>query len=171
VGFVPDLLSYARTHAPNHPAAVAGERSLTFTELDVRARRLVRLFRDLSLEAGDIVALLAKNEAEYFELHIAAMRAGLALLPLNCRLALPELQYIVDDCRPKLLICGEEFSAVSEALHAEHKCILGAEYDALLAWWRETHPGARVDRLGVRGPDFSRWFCAAVDRVPRGPAR
>jgi len=144
MGFVPDLLSYACTHAPNHPALVAGERSLTFAELDARASRLVRLFRDLSLEAGDIVALLAKNELEYFELHIAAIRAGLVLLPLNCRLALPELQYIINDCRPKLLICSEEFTAVSETLQVEHQCSLGAEYDRLLAsaepadhacWW------------------------------------
>jgi acyl-CoA synthetase (AMP-forming)/AMP-acid ligase II len=144
VGFVPDLLSYALTHAPDHPAVVAGERSLTFKELDARARRLVRLVRDWSLQAGDVVALLAKNEAEYFELHIAALRAGLVLLPLNCRLSLPELQYIVNDCPPKVLVYGDEFSAVSAALQAEHKCRLGAEYDRLLAsaepaddscWW------------------------------------
>lgn len=144
VGYVPDLLSYARTRAPNRPAVVAGERTLAFAEVDERARRLVRLFRDWSLEAGDLVAVLAKNEAEYFELHIAAIRAGLSLLPLNCRLALPELQYIVDDCRPRLLVCGEEFSALSAALEVERKCSLGAEYDALLAsadpaddpcWW------------------------------------
>ena len=80
VGFVPDLLSYACTHAPNHPAVVAGERRFTFAELDARARRLARLFRDWSLEAGDVVALLAKNEPEYFEIHVAAIRAGLVLL-------------------------------------------------------------------------------------------
>ena len=133
MAFVPDLLSYACSHAPTRPAVVAGERSLTFAELDARARRLVRIFRDWSLEAGDIVAVLAKNEAEYFELHIAAIRAGLVLLPLNCRLSQPELQYIVDDCRPTVLFSGEEFSALSEALEAGRKCSLGAAYDALLA--------------------------------------
>ncbi len=133
MGFVPDLLSYACTHAPNRPAVVAGERRFTFAQLDARARRLARLFRDWSLEAGDVVALLAKNEPEYFEIHVAAIRAGLVLLPLNCRLAPPELQYIVNDSRPRLLICGEEFSAISETLQVEHKCHLGAEYDRLLA--------------------------------------
>jgi hypothetical protein len=34
------------------------------------------------------------------------------------------------------------------------------QYQTLLEWWQATHPGTRVDRLGVRGPDFSAWFSA-----------
>jgi len=144
MGYVPDLLSYACTQSPDHIAVVAGERRLTFSELDFRASRLVRLFRDLSLEPGAVVALLAKNELEYFELQVAALRAGLILLPLNFRLAVPELEYIVNDCRPAVLICSEEFAATSAALRVERKYTLGSEYDALVAsvepaddrhWW------------------------------------
>lgn len=43
------------------------------------------------------------------------------------------------------------------------------EYHSLLSWWRQTHPEARVDRLGVQGADFSRWFAAAVGRKPHDP--
>jgi long-chain acyl-CoA synthetase len=131
--FVPDMLSYARIQARHHPAVVAGDGRISFEELDSRANRLVRLFRDFSLEAGDVVALLAKNEAEYFELHVAAIRTGLILLPLNFRLAIPELEYIIDDCRPKLLICGEEFSEAAQVLQVDRKITLGADYDALIA--------------------------------------
>jgi long-chain acyl-CoA synthetase len=131
--FVPDLLSYARTRAPDHPAVIAGAGSFTFSELDSRASRLVRLFREFSLAAGDVIALLAKSEAEYFEIHVAAIRAGLVLLPLNFRLALPELEYIIDDSRPKLLFCGEEFVETAAALEVDRQYSLGAEYDALIA--------------------------------------
>jgi len=133
MSFVPDLLSYASIHAPDRPAVIAANRSLAFRELDSRARRLVRLFRDYSLQAGDIVALLAKNEAEYFELHVAAMRTGLILLPLNFRLALPELEYIISDSRPKLLIYAEEYSATAAALKVNRKLTLGAGYEATMA--------------------------------------
>lgn len=130
--FVPDLLSYACTQAPGHTAVITGDRSITFSELDSRASRLVRLFRDFSLEPGDVIALLAKSEAEYFEIHIAAIRAGLVLLPLNFRLALPELEYIVNDSRPKLLFCGEEFAETAAALEVDKQFRLGADYDALI---------------------------------------
>ena len=40
-----------------------------------------------------------------------------------------------------------------------------AEYRALLEWWQVGHPGTRVDRLGINGSDFSRWFAAAVRRA------
>jgi acyl-CoA synthetase (AMP-forming)/AMP-acid ligase II len=130
---VPDLLSYASIHAPDGLAVIAANRSFTFRELDSRANRLVRLFRDYSLQAGDVVALLAKNEAEYFELHVAAMRTGLILLPLNFRLALPELEYIISDSKPKLLICAEEYSETAAALKISRKHTLGASYEALIA--------------------------------------
>ena len=100
MGFVPDLLSYARTHAPNHPAAVAGERSLTLRSW---MSGPVAWFGCSATcpWSRDVVALLAKNEAEYFELHIAAIRAGLVLLPLNLPARPPELEYIVADARPE----------------------------------------------------------------------
>jgi len=132
MSLVPDLLSYALIQAPDHAAVVAADRSITFRELDSRASRLVQLFRDFSLEKGDVVALLAKSEIEYFEIHLAAIRAGLVLLPLNFRLAIPELEYIVHDSRPKLLICGEEFAETAAALEVEKKYTLGADYNALI---------------------------------------
>lgn len=130
--FVPDLLSYACVQTPDRAAVITADKRLTFRELDTRANRVVRLFRDFSLEAGDIVALLARNEAEYFELHVAAIRAGLVLLPLNFRLALPELEYIINDSKPKLLICGEEFSATAKALPVSRQCTLGGDYESMI---------------------------------------
>jgi len=130
---VPDLLSYAGIHVPDRTAVIAADRKLTFRELDNRANRLVRLFRDLCLEPGDVVAMVAKNEIEYFEIHLAAIRTGLVLLPLNFRLAIPELEYIINDSVPKLLICSEEFSEVGEALTVSRKHTLGADYESLIA--------------------------------------
>ena len=130
---VPDLLSHTCIRAPDHAAVVAADRSLTFEQLNTRANRLVSVFRAYSLQPGAIIALLAKNELEYFEIHIAAMRAGLVLMPLNFRLALPELEYIIGDSKPKLLICGEAFVSIAESLAVEKKLTLGAGYEALIS--------------------------------------
>jgi len=162
---VPDLLSYARVHAPDRTAVVAADRSITFRELDSRANRLVTLFRSFSLQVGDVVALLAKNELEYFEIHIAAIRMGLVLMPLNFRLAVPELNYIIRDSKPKLLIYGEAFSNVAEPLEVARKQSLGAAYDALMA--SASHPDVTDWRVSAEAP-FAILYTSGTTGRPKG---
>jgi len=130
---VPDLLAYACVHFPQRMAVVAENRQLAFSEVNHRANQLVGLFSDLGLKKGDCVALLAKNEPEYFELQVATMRAGLMLLPMNFRLAIPELEYIVSDANPALLLCGPEFTDAAARLAVTHKLTLGEDYEKRLA--------------------------------------
>lgn len=164
-GFVPDLLSYATVHVPDGPAVIAGERTLTFRELDSRARRLVRLFRDWCLEPGTVVALLARNELEYFELHVATQRTGLVLLPLNFRLAPPELGYIVADARPRVMFCAEEFMTTANDLRVERTCSLGSQYDALLA---TTAPAGEPHWLIVADAPFVILYTSGTSGRPKG---
>ena len=55
-------------------------------------------------------ALLAPNCAEYFELQFACGRLGAIMLPLNWRLTVPELEYILGDSTPKLLVHDKAFA-------------------------------------------------------------
>src|SRR5207249_2019183 len=57
---------------------------------------------------GDRVALLATNELEYLEIQAACLRSGFTLVPLNWRLAVPELEYILGDSTPRVLIAGRD---------------------------------------------------------------
>ena len=54
--------------------------------------------------AGDRVALCAKNRAEIVALHVACARIGAIFVPLNWRLAPAEVQALVADCEPRLVI-------------------------------------------------------------------
>ncbi len=126
----PDPLTYALVRCPDRPAVVSEDRELTYRQLDRRARQLVQQFRNEGLQKGDVIALLAKNQAEYFELNIAAIRCGAVLLSVNFRLALPELEHIVGDSEPAMLVFAEEFSEAGEALRVDRKIALGKEYDA-----------------------------------------
>lgn len=62
------------------------------------------------------MALLAPNCAEYFELQFACGRLGAIMLPLNWRLTVPELKYILGNSAPKLLVHDRSFAAQSKAL-------------------------------------------------------
>ena len=54
-------------------------------------------------------------------------------MPLNFRLAQPELEYIINDSKPALLICSEAFSDIAGNLKVSRKLTLGSNYESLLA--------------------------------------
>ena len=103
-------------HAGRRPDKLALDdlqsgRRLTYAELHRRTDRLTAALAARGIAKGDRVALLAPNGSEYFELQFACGRLGAIMLPLNWRLAVPELQYILSDSTPSLLIHDKSFSA------------------------------------------------------------
>ncbi|MCP4871765.1 MAG: long-chain fatty acid--CoA ligase [Proteobacteria bacterium] len=80
-------------------------RSRTYAELD-RAGELAarRLHHGWGLRAGDRVAVLARNCLEQVELLLGAARLGVIVVPLNWRLAGPELAAMLEDAEPSVLL-------------------------------------------------------------------
>jgi acyl-CoA synthetase (AMP-forming)/AMP-acid ligase II len=105
-----DLVNGPALRKPEAIAIVCGEERLTFSQVHHRAGCLGTAFRSLGLVAGDRVALLADNELQYLELQAACLRSGFTLVPLNARLADPELEYIIGDCTPALFIGGKHYA-------------------------------------------------------------
>jgi acyl-CoA synthetase (AMP-forming)/AMP-acid ligase II len=101
-----DLVSGTAKRNPEAIAVVADGVRLTFSELDMRIGRLGSALRNAGLKTGDRVALLAANELEYIEIQAACLRSGFVMVPLNIRLALPELAFIIDDSEPAIIIGG-----------------------------------------------------------------
>jgi long-chain acyl-CoA synthetase len=92
---------------------------LTFEQLGQRVDALAAGLASLGMQRGDRVALLDFNSAEYLEVYYAAAQAGFIFVPLNSRLAAPELKYILNDCGAKVLIASKPFFAVLEALRGQ----------------------------------------------------
>ncbi|MBR2819161.1 MAG: long-chain fatty acid--CoA ligase [Reyranella sp.] len=108
-------------HAGRRPGTLAIHdlqtgRKLTYRELDRRTGQLTAALAARGIGKGDRVALLAPNCPEYFELQFACGRLGAVMLPLNWRLTVPELEYILGDSTPKLLVHDRSFAGQAEAL-------------------------------------------------------
>src|SRR3954468_13197385 len=102
-------------HAGRRPATLAlhdlqTNRRFTYADLDRRTNQPAPALAGMGIGKGDRVALLAPNCAEYFELQFACGRLGAIMLPLNWRLAVPELRYILSDSTPSLLIHDRSFT-------------------------------------------------------------
>jgi fatty-acyl-CoA synthase len=80
-----------------------GER-YSWAELDERVGRLAGVFSGLGIGVGDRVLLLAEGDTRTFEVQFACMRLGAIMVPLNWRLALPELVELAIDAEPSIVI-------------------------------------------------------------------
>lgn len=100
---------YART-TPHRTALVDSSGPTSFAELDDRSNRMANVLLGLGISQGARVAFLAKNTTRYFEVLFGANKAGAALLPLNWRLAAPEIEEILQDSAPEVLIADREYA-------------------------------------------------------------
>jgi long-chain acyl-CoA synthetase len=101
---------------PDHLALVTPEGDdVTAGELLGRANQLVHALRGLGFETGDVVATLLPNSAEMIEIYLAALQAGLYLVPINFHLVAPEVAYILRDSGAKAFVSHERFADVAVA--------------------------------------------------------
>jgi long-chain acyl-CoA synthetase len=87
----------------------------TFSALNANANRIARLIRDHGLKAGDAVALLCSNRAEFCDVLFATQRTGLRLTPVNWHLTPDEIAYVVGDCEAKALFADSRVAGADAA--------------------------------------------------------
>jgi fatty-acyl-CoA synthase len=90
--------------SPHRVAVGYDGREWTYGQLHDRATRLAHALAGMGVRRGDRVAYLGPNHPTFLEALFAAGQLGAAFVPLNWRLARPELAFIVSDCEPTVLI-------------------------------------------------------------------
>jgi fatty-acyl-CoA synthase len=93
----------------------AGDR-LTYAQVHDRVTRLAHGLRGLGLRRGDRVAYLGPNHPAFLETLFAAGTLGAILIPLNTRLAVPELARHLADSGTQALIYGAGQAEAAAAL-------------------------------------------------------
>ena len=89
---------------PQRTALQCGASSWTYHELGGRVQRLADGLTARGLQAGDRIAILAENRAEYVELELAVARLGVVLACQNWRQSDDELAYCIQLVTPSLLV-------------------------------------------------------------------
>ncbi|MYE60336.1 MAG: long-chain fatty acid--CoA ligase, partial [Alphaproteobacteria bacterium] len=116
-----DWIAHHAARRPEKTALVdlASGRSIDYAGMDGRVGRLAGFMRDrFGIAPGDRVALLAENSSDYLEVQFACFRIGAVFVPLNWRLTVPELNYIVGDAAPKAMIHDRGFAETAAAVQA-----------------------------------------------------
>ena len=96
------LFSHAE-RTPERIAVVSGDRRISYREL---ARSIKGISNELekNVRPGDRVALHLPNGIEFVQLFYAALAAGASVVPINTRLAPPEVEHILADAKPALVL-------------------------------------------------------------------
>jgi fatty-acyl-CoA synthase len=151
---IPDLIGRRAELSADSVALeeVATGRILTYAQLDARSARTAGLFAARGVGRGDRVAILSRNRIAFFEALFACARLGAILVPLNWRMPPAELDPLIADSAPRLLLHGGEDGPVVRRL-AEPPAALDLDdgYDSLVE-------GASPAPLGGPWPADSTWY-------------
>lgn len=176
-----DILTEAhmiRQHARalgDHPALISEAETLSYAELDERANQVANGLIALGLEPGGRIAILAKNCVAFFELLYGISRAGMTVLPLNWRLAAPELAAILDDAEVECLFFDDAFTesvrriqalraGLGHVIRIGGECRDGADYAA----WRRSQK--RTDPCCPVAPEdvMIQFYTSGTTGAPKG---
>jgi fatty-acyl-CoA synthase len=109
-----DLSHWIERHARFSPGAAAIRfegRAISYAELAQRVRGAAGMLAARDVRRGDAVAYLGLNHPAALVLLFACARLGAMFVPLNWRLAPPELARVVADCPPRVLFVEEAYAS------------------------------------------------------------
>ncbi len=153
------------------------DRSYTNAEFDRRVNRLANALPSMGITRGERVAALFPNNPEFVELLFAAGKIGAVMVPLNFRLAPPELAYILNDSGATVLLYTSDFAfQAGEVKKLEtgikHFIAVGAgnegdtDYESWIADFPDTEPVVEVE-VTLDDPHFIMYTSGTTGR-PKG---
>ncbi|MEZ4332389.1 MAG: long-chain fatty acid--CoA ligase [Myxococcota bacterium] len=109
------ILNATTSEIPDASALCAGDRVLTYRELDRAARGVATRLRERGIAPGDKVALLVPNVPEFTIAYFGILYAGATVVPINVLAAAPEVTYFLQDAEARMLIVHPLFEQVGRA--------------------------------------------------------
>ena len=116
---IESLADIIRVHGAgrsSHPCLIEGNISFSWGEMYDRAQRVANGLKAEGVGSKDRVVFLEKNSIAHFELAFGAALLNAVSVDVNWRLAAPEVEYIVNDAEAKVLVVGQEFVSIMEAI-------------------------------------------------------
>ncbi|MDA2891811.1 long-chain-fatty-acid--CoA ligase [Mycolicibacterium sp. BiH015] len=170
-----NLADVVRRHGRERPdahALIVGDAAISYAELDDRTNRAAQAFAGAGVGVGDRVAFVERNGVEFFDVTFALAKLGAVGVPVNWRLAPPEMRHVIADSGASVVVVGQEFVGHLEAIERELDAtivVIGnhsrwPEFDR----WVAEHPA--VDPGVVTGPDdlVMLMYTSGTTGLPKG---
>jgi len=156
------VLAHHATRTPDKAITVFEGETTTYGDMAGRAVALAGGLSERGVDRGDVVALLSYNCPEFLETIFAANYLGAIAMPINWRLAAPEVRYILEHSGARALVCDEPLVDLAD------EATMGAEATLLRACVSPTAPGGWATLTDLRAtPTTAARVSAAADDVHR----
>jgi len=112
---------------------VPGQRKWSFKDVDILSSFFVSYLRRLGLKKGDRIISQTEKSIASVGLYLACLRGGIIYTPLNTSYTLSEVEYFIENIKPKLFVCSPErlkkISLTCEKLDIPNYRALGTSQD------------------------------------------
>ncbi len=158
----------------NQTAFVSGEERISFTQYASDVGRLAAGLSSLGVTKGTRIGIVAHNCYEFFLLYGAAACLGSIVVAINRRLKTEEIEFILDDCTPKVVVASPEHvnelaAIVDQRPYVTRRLVIGeptADFDPFDAF---SHCADDLEVAGIADNDpFIMIYTAAVAGRPKG---
>jgi len=105
-----DILAINAVNFPKKTALILEQERYSYAQLNEESNRMANALLALEAEEGLRVAVLEKTTPRAIQGIFGVAKSGAVLVMINNLLRLRELEFILQDCQPTILIVGEEFS-------------------------------------------------------------
>jgi len=86
----------------------SGRQSVSIEELQHRSRKVASGLAEVGVTEGDSVALLLRNDIAFLEATFGASLLGAYPVPVNWHFKQTEIQYILDNCKARVLVAHSD---------------------------------------------------------------
>ena len=101
------VLAHHAERSPEQAITVFEGAATTYRQMAARATALATGLYERGVRPRQVVGLLSYNCPEFLETVFAANYLGATVMPINWRLAAPEVRYILEHSEAKALVCDE----------------------------------------------------------------
>ncbi len=169
------VLQHHAIRTPDKAITVFEGAVTTYAEMAGRAAALAGGLAHGGVGRGQVVALLSYNCPEFLETVFAANYLGAVAMPINWRLAAPEVRYILEHSGARALVCDESLVPLGDeaTTQMESTLLRGCVTSAPAPGWTSLEdlraaPGSAT-RVTVAGDDVHRlMYTSGTTGRPKG---
>lgn len=110
------ILQRAAHRWPERIALQSEDKNITYHQLLLSATHMSHYLLRLNVKQNDRIVIVWENSIEFYKAYWAAWQAGAIVVPLNVYLHERELEHIINDCKPAIIIASEKQAKKLEGL-------------------------------------------------------
>ena len=106
---VAEMITERAHEVPDRTLVHFYDQTITYAQINAQANRVANFLKDRGVGRGDVVSLLISNSPEVYTVMFGIQKLGAIAGSINFMLKGPEIAYLLEDSRPRMVFVSSEF--------------------------------------------------------------